>query len=56
MLIPKMKFDFIYALYVHYEGLLKDFCCLKIVIFKYFFLYIFCPPLVQFASLRMCIK
>jgi len=47
MLIPKMKFDYIYALYVHFEGLLKAFCCLKIVIFKCFFLIYFlssaCP-------------
>lgn len=67
MLIPKMKFDYIYAIYIHCEGLLKAFCCLKIIIFKCFFKYVFCPPvesscgnclhnIVQFASLRMCIK
>lgn len=45
MLIPKMKFDYIYALYVHCEGLLKAFCCLKIIIFKCFFNIFFVLPL-----------
>ena len=69
MLIPKMKFDYIYAIHVHCEGLFQAFCCLKIIIFKcfFFFWYVFYPPVesscgnclhstVQFASLKTCIK
>ena len=47
MLIPKMKFDYIYALYVHCEGLFQAFfCCLKIIFSNafFFFLYFLSSP------------